>query len=167
MAKNPVDGDLNRDPITGTPGSHPVGVGAGAAAGGAAGAALGSAAGPVGTVVGAAVGAVAGGLVGKGAAEAVNPTTEDKYWQTQYSKEAYYEAGRPYTDYAPAYKTGYEGYKRYSGRPYSEVERDLESDYNRIKGSSSLAWDKAKAAVKAGWHRVENALPGDADRDGH
>jgi len=43
--------DANRDPLTGAPGSHPVGTGIGAAAGGvAAGAAAGTlAAGPVGT----------------------------------------------------------------------------------------------------------------------
>jgi len=68
----------NRDPITGAPGAHPVGVGLGAAAGGiAAGAAAGTlAAGPVGTVVGAAVGAVAGGLGGKAVAEHFDPTME-------------------------------------------------------------------------------------------
>jgi streptogramin lyase len=43
----------NLDPITGTPGAHPVGVGVD----------------PVGTVVGAAVGAVAGGLGGEAVAE--------------------------------------------------------------------------------------------------
>jgi uncharacterized protein (TIGR02271 family) len=71
--------DANPDPITGAPGSHPVGTGVGAVAGGlAAGAAAGSVAGPVGTVAGAAVGAVAGGLAGKGVAEAVEPTTHDE-----------------------------------------------------------------------------------------
>jgi hypothetical protein len=70
--------ETNPDPITGSPGAHPVGVGIGAAAGGiAAGAAAGTfAAGPVGTVVGAAIGAVVGGLAGKGAAESMNPTQE-------------------------------------------------------------------------------------------
>jgi phage tail tape-measure protein len=68
----------NRDPITGAPGAHPVGVGLGAAAGGiAAGAAAGTVAvGPVGTVVGAAVGAIAGGLGGKAVAEHFDPTLE-------------------------------------------------------------------------------------------
>jgi uncharacterized protein (TIGR02271 family) len=67
--------DANRDPLTGEPGSHPVGTGAGAIAGGAAaGAATGTVAGPVGTGIGAAAGAVAGGLAGKGAAEHFNPT---------------------------------------------------------------------------------------------
>ncbi len=68
-------GSLNRDPLSGEAGAHPIGTGVGAAAGGiAAGAAVGSVAGPVGTVVGAAVGAVAGGLAGKGVAETVDPT---------------------------------------------------------------------------------------------
>jgi phage tail tape-measure protein len=68
----------NRDPITGAPGAHPVGVSLGAAAGGiAAGAAAGTvAAGQVGTVMGAAVGAIAGGLGGKAVAEHFDPTVE-------------------------------------------------------------------------------------------
>jgi hypothetical protein len=47
--RNEESKDANRDPITGAPGSHPVGTGLGAAAGGmAAGAAAGSVAGPAG-----------------------------------------------------------------------------------------------------------------------
>ena len=64
----------NLDPITKTPGAHPVGTGAGAAGGAAAGAALGSLAGPVGTLAGGVIGAVVGGLAGKGVAESANPT---------------------------------------------------------------------------------------------
>ena len=163
---NKTGDSSNRDPITGKPGAHPVGVGAGAAAGGAAGAAIGSVVGPAGTVVGAAVGAVAGGLAGKSAAESINPTVEDAYWKEQYAKEPYFEAGRKYNDYAPAYRTGYEGYTRYEGRPWTDVESKLESDYNKVKGDSGLAWDRAKSATRAAWHRVERALPGDADGDG-
>lgn len=74
-----TDGSANRDPITGTPGAHPVGTGVGALAGGAAaGAAVGTVAGPVGTAIGAAVGAVAGGLAGKGVAEEIDPTVDPK-----------------------------------------------------------------------------------------
>ena len=166
MTKNYGGNDANRDPISGTPGAHPVGVAAGAAAGGATGAAIGSAAGPVGTVVGAAVGAVAGGLAGKGVAESVNPTVEDKYWADNHKTASYYEAGRPYTDYAPAYRTGYEGYSRYQGKRFEEVEDQLATDYNRNRGTSSLEWDRAKHATKDAWHRVERAIPGDLDRDG-
>lgn len=66
--------DANPDPITGEPGAHPVGVGAGATGGAVTGAAIGAVGGPIGSAVGGAIGAVAGGLAGKGVAEAVDPT---------------------------------------------------------------------------------------------
>ncbi|HYC91623.1 MAG TPA: hypothetical protein VEO54_20555 [Thermoanaerobaculia bacterium] len=50
--------DSPNHPITGEPGSHPVGTGLGAAA---VGAALGAPFGPIGILVGGAIGAVAGG----------------------------------------------------------------------------------------------------------
>lgn len=159
--------DANRDPITGTPGAHPVGVGVGAAGGGAAaGAAVGTVAGPVGTMVGAAVGAVVGGLVGKAAAEAIDPTVEDTYWKANYNKEPYYEKGRGYDDYAHAYRTGYEGRIRHQARTFEEAEKDLQMDYNKRRGASGLTWEQNKRAARAAWDRVERAMPGDADGDG-
>ena len=166
MAKNTIP-DSNPDPITGAPGSHPVGTGLGAAAGGAlAGAAAGAVGGPVGAIAGAAVGAVVGGLAGKGVAEGLNPTAEDAYWRDNYTKEPYYVEGRTYDDYAPAYRTGYEAKTRYAGRSYSEIEGDLERDYLANRGNGRLEWQDARDATKAAWHRVERTLPGDADLDG-
>ena len=159
--------DSNPDPITGAPGAHPVGTGLGAAAGGAAaGAAIGSVAGPVGTAVGVAAGAVIGGLAGKGIAEKIDPTVEDVYWRENYRNREYVDRNLDYETYAPAYRTGYEGYGRYAGRPYSEVEPELQREYERQHGSSGLAWEKAKHATRDAWHRVERTIPGDADRDG-
>src|SRR3954466_14594967 len=109
--------DANRDPITGAPGSHPVGTGVGAAVGGvAAGAAAGSVAGPVGTVVGAAGGAVVGGLAGKGVAESIDPTREDADWRDNYTSRPYVDSGASYDDYGPAYGYGVNSYSRYPGR---------------------------------------------------
>ena len=158
----------NRDPITGAPGSHPVGTAAGAASGGVAGAVLGTAAGPVGTVVGAAVGAVAGGLAGHAAGESINPTVEDTYWRQAHIREPYYRKDYTYDDYAPAYRTGYEGAGRHLPRKrrFDEVDADLRTDYERLKGKSRLSWEEAKAAARAAWHRVERAAPGDLDNDG-
>jgi hypothetical protein len=161
--------DANRDPISGAPGAHPVGVGIGAIAGGAAaGAATGTVAGPIGTAVGAAVGAVVGGLAGKGVAEKIDPTAEDAYWRENYVHEPYYESGRTYDDYAPAYQAGYETRSRYYTEPrtFEEVERDIEAEYNRRRGTSALTWEKAKRPARAAWDRVERALPGDFDHDG-
>ncbi len=175
--------DANRDPITGTPGSHPIGTGVGAAAGGAAagiagaaiaGAATGAAmtgpAAPVGAAIGAVVGAVAGGLAGKSVAESVDPTAEDAYWRENYKSRPYaagdvkvYEYDR---DYAPAYRHGYTAASKYSGRKYDDVESDLARGWEETKGESRLGWEKAKHATRDAWHRVERAIPGDADRDG-
>lgn len=150
------DGDANRDPISGAPGAHPVGVGLGAAAGGmAAGAAAGTVAGPVGTVIGAAVGAIAGGLVGKGIAEKIDPTVEEAYWRENYQAQPYYEKGYTFDDYHPAYRTGWEGRSRYMGKEFEDVESDLEFDYEKNRGTSKLDWDKNRPAARAAWDRIE------------
>lgn len=163
----PYSKDQNRDPITGAPGAHPVGTGVGAGGGGIAGAAIGTAVGgPVGAVVGAAVGAIAGGLAGKGVAEMIDPTVEDAYWRDNYSSRPYVDANSSYDDYAPAYKYGWESRTKHVGRSFDEAENDLSSGWEDVKGNSRLGWDRAKHATKDAWHKVERALPGDADGDG-
>lgn len=159
--------DANRDPITGVPGAHPVGVGVGAAGAGVAGAVAGAmVGGPIGAVVGAAVGSIAGGYAGKGVAEMIDPTVEELYWRENYATRPYAVEGTPYEHYAPAYRYGWEARNQYPGKRYEEVESDLERGWDTAKANSSLAWDRAKYATKDAWHRVERALPGDADNDG-
>jgi uncharacterized protein YcfJ len=149
--------DENRDPISGAPGAHPVGTGLGAAAGGmAAGAAVGTVAGPAGTAIGAAVGAVVGGLAGKGVAEMIDPTAEEAYWRENYAREAYYERGYMFDDYHPGYRVGWEGRARYEARTFDEVERELEIEYNRSRGTSRLGWDKNRYAARAAWERFDD-----------
>ena len=158
--------DMNRDPISGAPGSHPVGTGLGATGGGLAGAAIGAVGGPVGAVIGGAIGAVVGGLGGHAAGEAVNPTAEDAHWRQTYASEPYRNSAYDYNDYSPAYKLGYEGRTRYAGRSFDQAENELASEWESTKGNSRLAWTDAKQATRAAWHRVERAMPGDADGDG-
>jgi hypothetical protein len=172
MNRNEGDkGSANRDPISGTPGAHPVGTGIGAAAGGmAAGAAAGAVAGPVGAVAGAAVGAVVGGLAGKGVAERIDPTIEEAYWRENYHARPYIRQNASYDDYGPAYMYGVDNYSRYHGRTFEDVEPELGRDWQRAKGKSSLAWEDAKHATRDSWQRlsdtIERATPGDSDRDG-
>ena len=159
--------DLNRDPITGTPGSHPVGTGAGAAGGAAAGVAAGTAlGGPVGAAIGGVVGAIAGGAAGHAVAESIDPTVEDAYWRKTYATRDYVAPGRPYDDYRTAYRYGWESRAAHPGRTFDEVESDLERGWDEFKGDSKLHWNQAKSATRDAWHRVERALPGDFDRDG-
>jgi hypothetical protein len=148
--------DLNRDPITGTPGAHPLGTGAGAASGGVAGAAVGMAVGgPVGSVIGAAVGAVAGGLAGKSAAEAVNPTAEELFWRETYLREPYYVTGRTYEYYAPGFRAGWEGRVRHDGRTFDGAEPELKADYNFTKTELDPDWQDVRPAARRSWDRVD------------
>jgi len=163
--------DANRDPITGTPGAHPVGTGVGAALGGAAaGAAAGTVVGPVGTVIGAAIGAVAGGLAGKGIAESIDPTAEDTFWRENYKSRPYAVDDFDYDDYGPAYRYGVDSFSLYPGQRFEDVEPELSRDWETKRGASSLDWERAKDASRDAWNRVsdsvERAMPGDSDRDG-
>lgn len=145
---------MNLDPITDAPGAHPVGTGVGAAMGGAAaGAAAGALGGPVGAVVGGVIGAVAGGLGGKAVAESINPTAEEAYWRDNYRLEPYYEAGRTYDDYAPAYRLGLQGRTLYEG-DFVDMENRLAGDWDSRKESSTLTWQQARSASRAAWDRV-------------
>lgn len=146
--------DANRDPITGAPGSHPVGTGLGTAGGAALGAAVGAIAGPIGAAAGLVAGGVAGAFAGKGVAEKMDPTVEDTYWRSNYSKQSYVDKNSPYTTYEPAYKTGYEGRNKYPGKRFEDVEPELQSNYDSAKGNSSLSWDKARYATRDAWDRV-------------
>ena len=149
--------DLNRDPITGTPGAHPLGTGAGAATGGVTGAAVGMAVGgPVGSVIGAAVGAVAGGLAGKGAAEVANPTHEEIFWRETYVREPYYVTGRTYEYYAPGFRAGWEGRVRHDGRTFDAAESDLMADYNLTRTELEPGWLEVRPAARAAWDRVDS-----------
>ena len=151
MAKND---DFNLDPITKEPGAHPVGTGLGAALGGAAaGAAVGTFGGPAGALVGAVAGAFAGGLGGKAAAESVNPTAEEAYWATAYNQELYYEAGRSFDDYAPAYRLGATARSEYTGT-FDEAESRLATHWEAQKDRSLLSWQQARSATFAAWQRA-------------
>lgn len=161
-----LDRDENRDPLTGEPGSHPVGTGVGTLGGAAAGAALGSLGGPVGTAVGGFVGAIAGAVAGHNVAEGYDPTAEDAYWEENHRLKPYYISDYDYNDYRPAYRMGYEGFQRQESRSYEEAESQLARQWEERRGGSRLTWESAREAVRDGWHHVERKLPGDADGDG-
>lgn len=162
---NKKDKSRNPDPITGAPGSHPVGTGLGAAAGGAAaGAAAGSVVGPAGTVAGAAVGAVVGGLIGKGIAEKIDPTVEDTYWRNEHGRQPY-ARGRAYDEFSPAYRVGYTGYSEFgaTGRTFEDSEAELRRRYE--VGNPKLPWADARPASQAAWKKFEGGKPGTGSVD--
>lgn len=154
--------ELNADPITGEPGSHPVGTGLGAAGGAAAGAAIGAIGGPLGALVGVVVGAVAGGAAGHAAGEKLDPTIEEAYWRQNYSNTAYYQAERNNLsdldydrDYQSAYRLGYENRDQYpADQRFEDIESDLGQKWETVKGESRLKWEQAKQASRDAWNRL-------------
>lgn len=150
------EADLNRDPISGTPGAHPLGTGTGATSGGLAGAAVGTVVGgPIGAVIGAVVGAVAGGLAGSSAAELVNPTAEELFWKETYLREPYYAPGRTYEYYAPGFRAGWEGRVRNDGRTFEAAEADLKAGYDRTRSELDPTWMEIRPAAESAWDRVD------------
>ena len=147
--------ELNRDPLSGTPGAHPLGTGAGAASGAVAGAMAGTAlGGPIGGLIGGAVGAVAGGLAGTSAAEAVNPTAEERFWKETYVREPYYVSGRTYDYYAQGFRAGWEGRVRHDGRTFEDAEPMLKADYDQSKRELDPKWQEIRPAARAAWNRI-------------
>lgn len=148
----------NPDPITGEPGSHPVGTGAGSAGGAAAGAAVGAAVGgPVGAVVGAVAGAVIGGGAGHAAGEAVNPTVEREYWERTYKGRPYYTSGRSFDYYEPAYRYGWENAVKpdFAKKTFDETESTLHQGWTSQTGQSTRPpWNDSKEAARDAWERV-------------
>ena len=148
--------DTNPDPITGEPGSHPVGTGIGATGGATTGAVVGGVVGgPIGGAVGVVVGGIVGGLAGKAVAEGVNPTVEDAYWRENHPLRPGIDPHIPYDEYQPAYQYGWESREQYGDKRFDEVESDLERDWDTAKGKSGLTWEKAKTATRDAWYRVD------------
>lgn len=155
MTINENRGDMNRDPITGAPGSHPLGTGVGATTGAVTGGAIGAMFGPIGMLVGGAVGAIGGAAAGHAVAERVDPTGEAEYWRTNYTTRPYYRTDYDYdTDYAPAYTYGSEARARYGSREWDTgVEAELREGWEKVKAKSRLTWEQAKDAVRDAWDR--------------
>jgi hypothetical protein len=105
-------------------------------------------------VVGGAIGAVTGGLAGHSVAEQIDPTVEDAYWRKTYNTRPYVTKDATYDDYRPAYQYGWEARSRYDGRDWNDVERDMESGWDRAKGKTRLKWEEAKHAARDAWDRI-------------
>ena len=147
----------------------------------AVGAATGSIAGPIGTAIGIIAGAVVGGYVGKGIGEKVDPTEDVEYWRNEHKNRPYFSKDHDYDrDLAPAYRYGStiglgmgEDYDRplnttgstsgtaagagagSSGlsRNYDDHENDIRAGWDKVKGQSSLSYDRARDAIRDAFDR--------------
>ena len=141
---NPTRGDALQE--------HHLAKGVGATGGALTGAAIGAVGGPVGMAAGAAVGAVVGGGIGHGSAKVLNPDQEDAHWRSAFQREPYVKAGTNFDDYAPAFRLGYTSATQH--HDFSAAEPQLASQWESVKGASTLTWAEVKEATRAAWHRV-------------
>ena len=153
--------DANRDPITGEPGSHPVGTTVGAAAAGTAGAIVGALGGPVGIVVGTALGVAAGAAVGRNAAETVNPTVIDiePELRDTFANRPYASSGS-YEDYRGAYAFGAQQRSQFdTTRAWDdELETQLRSSWEQHPDAAHRNWDEVRPAVRDAWGTADERL---------
>ncbi|MFM9889445.1 MAG: hypothetical protein ACKVOE_02190 [Rickettsiales bacterium] len=157
--QNPDDPNV-RDPehaheLGGALGMTVGGVAGGIAAGVAAGAAMGSVAGPIGAIAGAAIGGALGGAAGESIAANVNPTVEEKYWETTYVDRPYVQQGRNFDHYRPAYRHGIDAYSKYAGKSFETVEPELRSSWETTyPEKDALDWSDARDPARDAYNRV-------------
>lgn len=84
------------------------------------------------------------------------PESETDYWRASYSNDPYYISGRAFEDYGPAYELGWVSYNAYGGE-FDAADRVLGNDWEVRKGVSTLSWEDARPASRAGWQRAHNA----------
>lgn len=152
----PPHGPRNPDPITDSPGSHPIETGIGAILGGAAsglavGALASGPAAPIGAVIGAiAGGAVAGGLAGKGVGELIDPTTEDNWIRDLMAKKPTQPKGWE-EEAREAYRFGWRSESRVAGRTFAQSENQLEGEWRTQYPTRS--WEDNRSHVRDGFER--------------
>jgi hypothetical protein len=101
------------------------------------------------------IGGIAGWLEGKTVAEGISPDEEMKYWSDNYSQRPYHQSDRTWDDYRPAYLAGIYTYS--PKQRYDEAEKNIESDWHKIRGKSQLSWDEARLATRDAWDRLDRS----------
>jgi len=139
-------------------GDHPFGGVIGAATGALAGAAVvgavqgvafGTIAGFPGMAAGVAIGGVVGALTGKAAAQEVNPTTEDAFWNDNYQARNDNDEKNASENYDSAHSGITAHSPLYPGRSFDEIEPHLSKNQQfRDTGDLTLPWDETKSRTR-------------------
>lgn len=83
--------------------------------------------------------------------------SEEKYWREHHQKLSSVKPGHSYEHYAPAYRTGYEGFHKYPGKKFEEIEADLAVEYEKHK--AAIPWDDARPAARFAWDKLSGVIP--------
>ncbi len=80
---------------------------------------------------------------------------EARYWRAQYLYQPYYELGRSYAFYAPAYRVGYEAARERPGEGFEPLVKMMQERLAALDRHAELDWARAAPAARAAWLRVE------------
>jgi hypothetical protein len=80
---------------------------------------------------------------------------EARYWRAQYLFQPYYELGRPYDFYAPAFRVGYEIALREPGAAFDDAAAEMQRRLGQMRHHPDLDGSRAEPAARAAWLRVE------------
>lgn len=140
---------------------HIIGSGSAALAGGAAGAAIGAAVGgPPGLAIGAAAGGAIGAVAGDRMSKAAAHDEDLGHFRQIFHTMPYYSAGFEWRDYAPAYRYAIDAHARHEGRPFDQVELQLQEGWEAAGHfASRLDWSRAQPAIRHAWESLDNAAP--------
>jgi len=128
---------------------------AGAVAGGTAGTLV---AGPIGTVIGAIAGAIGGWWAGAGARQGAEIEPHEDVWYRRHYEAATHRG--PAWEYArPAYQLGHTAAANpeYRGRPFNEVERDLQHGWRGETRATYGDWSAIRELARAAYERRSQA----------
>jgi len=95
---------------------------------------------------------------GLGKANAIDSTQEEAFWRKNHPNQSFVKKHYSYDHYAPAYRVGYEGFTKYEGQDYDNIEDDLAKDYENHRIGSALPWDEARHATRAAWERLSGTV---------
>ena len=89
----------------------------------------------------------------------VDPLEEELYWNRYFRSEPYYDPGRTFEEYAPAYRLGI-AFRLCCEHcaAWDACEDELREVWERNICNELMAWDEAREPIRAAWMRVQNAL---------
>lgn len=80
--------------------------------------------------------------------------SEELYWRDNYQQRPYFESGRDFDYYQPAYRFGFDARERYEGDEWNDIESDLSRDWDDYKDRGRSTWQQVKDAVRDAWDRL-------------
>ena len=80
-----------------------------------------------------------------------------RYWRMSYRTRPY-AGSNDYSYYQPGYRYGYEAANN-NGREWSDVEPELQRNWDKFEHRGQSTWEHMKAAVRDAWDRVTGHRP--------